>query len=134
MNNAYFHLEMKGRSGYIVYHEENRLLNIYVEVSGAPEYDLVAGYESFEFWSEPEKEPIDEKRRLEIIEKTKAWAESQRIRLDISPTIDDSEYLSRSEAEKGQMEWRYKKEGEKFKLVPEERQGILNRILRLFRM
>jgi len=48
-----FHLKNHGRSGTVYYVESEKVCEIYFEISGVPEYDLIFYFDSLENWFLP---------------------------------------------------------------------------------
>ena len=74
-------LKLHGRAGYLTYSEPGRHVQMDVEISGAPEYDLLVEFaECTKAWTSPEGESITVEKRDEIFTAVKLWAEKDKHR------------------------------------------------------
>jgi hypothetical protein len=80
-----FSFHASGRSGSILYRREARILEIYWEMSGVPEYDILLWIEDIHTWTRPEREKIDLGERETIIRELEAWLWKEKIRTDAFP-------------------------------------------------
>jgi hypothetical protein len=55
-----------GRSGFLYYKNAGRMLELYTEVSGVPEYNFLIWEEGLEYWVYPNRESlwVEEKKRI----------------------------------------------------------------------
>jgi len=71
-----------GRSGYVYYREGERVLEIYWEMSGVPEYDILISLSEIRNWTTPEAVLIPSDKRDQIISGLKEFLVASRIRPD----------------------------------------------------
>jgi hypothetical protein len=77
-----FSLKAHGRSGYIYYKEKGKLVEVYCELSGVPEYHFLTSSEDFKTWALPKKEPVPEEKRKEIEDNFRRWVAKNKWRTD----------------------------------------------------
>lgn len=81
-----FHIQKGGRDGTIYYIENGKVCEIYWEISGIPQYDILVRFDVVDAWVLPTKQPFaaDEKKKIEraLI----LWLKEENIRADINPS------------------------------------------------
>jgi hypothetical protein len=77
-----FTLCMSGRSGYAYYRDGARVLEVYVEYSGVPQYDFLVTSEGFAHWVEPSHEAVDDDSRSRIEQAFRAWMHAENTRIN----------------------------------------------------
>jgi hypothetical protein len=80
-----FSYHASGRSGSILYRREARILELYWEMSGVPEYDILLWLEDARTWTHPEKEKIEPDERAQIVKELEVWLWKKKIRSDAFP-------------------------------------------------
>ena len=70
-----------GRSGFVYYREGDHFLEIYWEMSGVPQYDILIAPLQITTWTCPEDGPIPAEKRQQIIDGLRTYLQAQRIRL-----------------------------------------------------
>jgi len=65
LENGFTH-KRRGRSGYLYYKNAGRMLELYTEISGVPEYHFLIWEEGLENWVYPYRESlwVEEKKRI----------------------------------------------------------------------
>ena len=86
-----FNFHASGRSGSIFYKRGPRILELYWEMSGVPQYDILLWIEDSYFWTHPQKEKIDEAERNQIIADLELWLWKKKIRSDAFPNPEGNE-------------------------------------------
>lgn len=78
-----FHIKSHGRSGSIYYIEQGKMCEVYFEISGVPQYDILPAFSQLKTWKLPNKIPLtkDEKNRIE--KELIIWLKDQNIKADI---------------------------------------------------
>jgi len=71
-----------GRSGFIYYRAGDRVLEIYVEMSGVALYDLLVWPEGLEDWIYPEAVPLTPDERIALRDEFRAWLKQQSFKTD----------------------------------------------------
>ncbi len=84
-----FSLHTSGRDGHIYYREDDRLMEIYVELSGIAKYSFLVGEEGLSHWILPEESMLTQQQRDRIAEKLRQWLDEQEYKSDfnISGTV-----------------------------------------------
>lgn len=79
-----FHMIEDGRSGTIYYSGSKRMCEIYFELSGVKQYDILVAIDQLNEWFLPEKKLLtaDEKKNIE--DKLKDWLRRKRIKTDLT--------------------------------------------------
>jgi hypothetical protein len=79
-----FHIKDHGRSGSIYYIEQGKMCEIYFEISGVPQYDIVISFDGLRSWSLPQVAPLipDKIKSIEI--ELISWLKKKRIKNDLS--------------------------------------------------
>jgi hypothetical protein len=78
-----FHIISKGREGTIYYVENRKVLEIYLEVSGVPQFDILVYFDSVENWKLPTVQKITLKEKSEVKEKLINWLKAKKIRAEL---------------------------------------------------
>ncbi len=81
-----FHMKSQGRCGTIYYIEHGKVLEIGWEMSGVPEYHILQGFDSINYWSIPEGLPLDPEAKATIRLKFQAWSQKEKLKTDLPPT------------------------------------------------
>lgn len=81
-----FHLKSQGRDGTIYYVNNGKLLEIYFEMSGVPEYDLLLSFDSIKSWAIPKNEDLSLTQKKEIRKLLLEWLKESQIRSDLPET------------------------------------------------
>ena len=74
---------ISGRDGTITYSDLGRSLEIYWEMSGVPQYDILVAPLNLKQWKIPADEAIPRTKQREILEGLRSWLKSQGKRADI---------------------------------------------------
>jgi len=77
-----FSLRSRGRDGFVYFREEDRVLELYWEISGVDDYDWLLSLESTKQWAHPKGENPSEAKRQEIIDALERWLAAKKIRTD----------------------------------------------------
>lgn len=74
----------EGRSGFIYYYDRpgDRLLEVYVEMSGVPQYDLLVSRSGLDTWVHPRVSPLTRDERSDIRSQFAAWLGQQDFKTD----------------------------------------------------
>lgn len=78
-----FHIKHNGRAGIIYYIDEGKVLEIYFEMSGVPQYDLLLYFDTLTGWTIPKGESFAPKEQSAIKEKLLECLKSKRIKSDV---------------------------------------------------
>ena len=73
----------EGRSGFVYYRDGDHVLEIYWEMSGVPQYDILIAPLEITKWTSPADRPIPPEKRQQIIDGLKTYLLAQKIRADI---------------------------------------------------
>ena len=71
-----------GRSGFIYYRLGDRVLEIYVEMSGVALYDMLVWPEGLDDWVFPEARPLTGDERIDVRSQFRAWLSEQGLKTD----------------------------------------------------
>ena len=71
-----------GRSGFIYYRAGDRVLEIYVEMSGVAHYDVLVWPEGLDTWVYPERTPLTADELIEVRKQFSAWLRQQNFKTD----------------------------------------------------
>jgi hypothetical protein len=71
-----------GRSGFVYYREGEQILEIYWEMSGVPQYDILISLSEIREWARPRGVAIPSHKRDQIISGLKEFLLASRIRPD----------------------------------------------------
>jgi hypothetical protein len=77
-----FTFESAGRSGYIYYREDGKLAELYWEMPGLDDYDILLHLDGASDWVFPTTEKIAGEKRRTIIDTLEAWLIGKKIRSD----------------------------------------------------
>ena len=83
VNRSQFSMHHSGRSGRITYHDGSNTVDIYWEMSGSSEYDILLAPIDLKEWDEPKGIEIPQKKQIEILHNLRAWTIEQKLRTDI---------------------------------------------------
>ncbi|HOZ98081.1 MAG TPA: hypothetical protein PLS07_15225 [Niabella sp.] len=83
INKNGFHQKQHGRDGTIYYVEKGRVLEIYCEMSGVPQYDLLLVFEKLNHWSIPKNEPISSEKKSDIKKKLEQWLQNNQTKAEL---------------------------------------------------
>jgi hypothetical protein len=72
----------QGRSGFVYFRRQEKVLELYWEISGVADYDWLVSLEATKVWADPKGEQVPEVERQEIVEALESWLVSQKIRTD----------------------------------------------------
>jgi hypothetical protein len=78
-----FHLKEDGRAGTIYYVEENKLCQIFFEISGVKQFDILIFFEQLKQWELPVKKNLSDNEIEEIKEKLLIWLQKKNIKSDL---------------------------------------------------
>ena len=78
-----FHMKPDGRNGTIYFVKENQVCEIYFEISGVKEFDILIFFDQLTEWELPKRKPILEDEKKEILEKLLNWLKEKNIKSDI---------------------------------------------------
>ena len=78
-----FYLKPDGRSGTIYFVEENKLCQIYFEISGVKEFDILIFFEQLNQWELPNRKVMLENEKEVIKEKLSIWLGKEKIKADL---------------------------------------------------
>ena len=78
-----FYLKPDGRSGTIYFVEENKLSQIYFEISGVKEFDILIFFEQLNQWELPNRKVMLENEKEVIKEKLSIWLGKEKIKADL---------------------------------------------------
>jgi hypothetical protein len=76
-------LKPDGRSGFIYYKEGEQVLEIYWEMSGVRQYDILISLSDIQISTRPEGEPIPTQKKEQITKGLKEFLLAKKIRPDI---------------------------------------------------
>ena len=83
LENGFKHI-LSGRSGFLYYKSENRMLELYTEISGVPEYHFLIWEDGLEYWVYPNREPVSAKDQNRISEELLSWLKGQGHKTDFN--------------------------------------------------
>lgn len=83
INKDGFHMKTEGRSGTIYFVEEKKLCEIYYEISGVKEFDILIFFDQLTEWQLPNKKVMVKKEMEKIQEKLILWLKEKRIKSDL---------------------------------------------------
>jgi hypothetical protein len=75
-----FSFRASGRDGCIYYREGDKLLELYWEMSGVDEYDILLSLEGLRAWALPDVEPIEPAKQEEILAALRSWLPANKVR------------------------------------------------------
>jgi|GEM_PF-743692 len=82
-----FYMRSHGRSGYIYYIEDGNVVEIYWEVSGVPQYDILLSFYGLKGWSYPSSIPFAASEKEVIYDKLLKWLKEKNIRTDLEKQL-----------------------------------------------
>ena len=77
----------EGRAATLICKDKNKIAEVYVEMSGVPEYDGLVWLEDLKEWKEPKGVKITKEEEDRILKAILVWESNHRIRLDIPLSI-----------------------------------------------
>jgi hypothetical protein len=78
-----FYLKEDGRCGTIYFVDKNQLCQIYYEISGVKEFDILIFFEQLQEWQLPNKKAILNNEKEIIREKLLIWLKNKKIKTDL---------------------------------------------------
>ena len=78
-----FHDESNGRQGTIYFVDNGKVCELFYEISGAKEYDILIWFDQLDKWILPKVEPLNQVDKQVIKEKLKYWLDSKNIRAEL---------------------------------------------------
>jgi len=78
-----FKMNNRGRSGSITYHSADNMIEVYWEMSGVPEYDILLAPIDLREWDEPKGVKIQLEMQIDILQKLRKWTKEQKLKTDI---------------------------------------------------
>ena len=76
-----------GRTATLVCKDGNRMVEVFVEMSGNPEYDALVWIEDLKEWNEPEGVELTKDEEDKILTAILNWEKNHKIRMDIPRSI-----------------------------------------------
>lgn len=77
-----FTLDSHGRSGFIYYRAGDRVIEIYVEMSGVAHFDMLVSPEGLDHWIHPEKLALTDDERRFVLSEFSEWLKLQSFKTD----------------------------------------------------
>ena len=97
MPNHQFVMNKSGLSGIITYHEGVNSIDIYWEISGSTDHDIVFCPIDLREWDNPKGTKISTEHQLEILRNLRVWLNNQNIKsnidLPLEVTITDQQCM-----------------------------------------
>jgi hypothetical protein len=78
-----FSFRASGRDGFVYYREGDKLLELYWEMSGVDEYDVLLSLNGLREWALPDVEPVDPAKQEEILAALRSWLAANKVRAQI---------------------------------------------------
>ena len=78
-----FHDKPKGRQGTIYFVDNGKVCELFYEISGAKEYDILIWFDQFNEWILPNVESINQVDKQVIKDKLIHWLDSKNIRVEL---------------------------------------------------
>lgn len=78
-----FHDKSNGRAGTIYYVEKGQICEMYYEISGVKEFDILIWFDLLSDWILPERKAIKFEEKEAIKEKLVDWLKQKRIRAEL---------------------------------------------------
>jgi hypothetical protein len=75
-----FSFRASGRDGFIYYREGARVLELYWEMSGVNEYDVLLSLKGLREWALPHVESIEPAKQEEILAALRSWLSANKVR------------------------------------------------------
>jgi len=75
-----FSLKPHGRNGSVYYRADGRVLELYCELAGAPEIDVLVNWDGLNAWIWPERSETTSEDRVRIRNLAEEWFKTRRIR------------------------------------------------------
>jgi hypothetical protein len=89
-NSNHFKMNRSGRSGSIIFQKGNNKLEIYWEMSGSSEFDILLAPLDLKEWDEPKGVKIPLEQQLQLLQGLRSWAKKKKMRTDIDLPNDIS--------------------------------------------
>ncbi|HEY4627885.1 MAG TPA: hypothetical protein VIH02_01235 [Flavobacterium sp.] len=83
LNDDGFHIKQDFRAGTIYFVDKVKLCEIYYELSGVSQFDILVFFDNLEEWSLPSKIKMTELEMKEIREKLIIWLSKENIKSDL---------------------------------------------------
>ena len=83
MNENDFQMNGSGRSGTITYASEGSRVEIYWEMSGVPQYDILLAPIDLREWTEPKGVKLQSEDQKSILRKLRKWTKERKLKTDI---------------------------------------------------
>jgi hypothetical protein len=81
-----FTFRPSGRDGYIYFRRGEKLLELYWEMSGVDDYDILLSLEGLQQWVLPQSEPLASEQRAEIRTELQSWLAANNVRALLQET------------------------------------------------
>lgn len=78
-----FHIKDHGRSGMIYFVENEKFCEIYYEISGVSQYDILIFFDSLSEWAFPQKKEMMDNEKEAIKESLAIWLQIKKIKADL---------------------------------------------------
>ena len=78
-----FYDKSNGRAGTIYYVEKGKICELYYEISGVKEFDILIWFDQLSNWILPERKPIKFEEKEAIKEKLVDWLKQKKIRAEL---------------------------------------------------
>ncbi|MFC4817411.1 hypothetical protein [Flavobacterium sp. GCM10023249] len=78
-----FIIKPDGRSGTIYHVKKERLCEIYFEISGTREFDILIYFDSLKEWSSPNKTEMSISEKKDIREELIVWLKKEKIKFEL---------------------------------------------------
>lgn len=75
-----FSLRASGRDGHVYYREGDRILELYWEMSGSKDFDILLSLRGLSEWMLPHREPIEITKQNELNAALRGWLTDNNIR------------------------------------------------------
>ncbi len=85
-----FSVRSHGRSGFVYFREQERVLELYWEISGVEDYDWLLSLEATRTWAHPKGARVAQAERQKIIDALEGWLALKKIRTDAFAPIKRS--------------------------------------------
>ena len=78
-----FHIKEHGRSGFLYFIEKGKFCEIYFELSGVSQYDILVFFDEISEWCFPVKKEITDIEKEVIKEKLVNWLKIKKIKFEL---------------------------------------------------
>jgi hypothetical protein len=79
-----FSFRASGRDGFIYFKEGDKIMELYWEMSGVPQYNILLSLAGLSEWALPSVVPIATEKQVEILAKLRGWLDANNIRAELS--------------------------------------------------